>query len=572
MNEKLKDILTTLYNEPEKLHASCVENLVNKSLPNVNFGATYSTLGMLADISSYSIVDFAEFIKRQYLSNIENYNDEINKNISSFSEKLSNATDYKSFYKAILNLAEDRSLEKSFFINNLKTILDKEENIKDLYSPIISALILSNLEENDSNNYGEIDKFATSIIIALVDAVENKNLPQNVEELRNRSLNIIQTVFPKKEEEAKTLLNSYIVFSALAETTNSAVAIRCKAKYTEDVDYDDDAMMYYENCQPKSLISIDTEIDKKINIIDALKDKDLMQNSNVIKYVLEKIENDVRSKTNLPDAEKILISQISFLTICDQLNINVDDKVLFAFANPMLEFEHTINNDNFKKSIEISKEITNEILGKNKINFDDIYKHNQINLGNGNSNNSLGNLLQNGIPTQSTSFIKQPKKVSLTPRFMNWVKDTVAKHGSFMGIDKEKIKKGITKEQISIHSSSLNSLSLSSVESKIIKKVHKDVDPKYYSKNLKANTFIEYLVDLLKDLYVKLDQQRQLVNQKAVDLQNGIITQDEYDKIYGNYKKTIEAKNLKKILKDRINNEVYRKMTDFGDDYSNNYK
>ena len=538
MNEKLKDILTTLYNEPEKLHASCVENLVNKSLPNVSFGATYSTLGMLADISSYSIVDFAEFIKRQYLSNIENYNDEINKNISSFSEKLSNATDYKSFYKAILNLAEDRSLEKSFFINNLKTILDKEENIKDLYSPIISALILS----------------------------------KNVEELRNRSLNIIQTVFPEKEEESKTLLNSYIVFSALAETTNSAVAIRCKAKYTEDVDYDDDAMMYYENCQPKSLISIDTEIDKKINIIDALKDKDLMQNSNVIKYVLEKIENDVRSKTNLPDAEKILISQISFLTICDQLNINVDDKVLFAFANPMLEFEHTINNENFKKSIEISKEITNEILGKNKINFDDIYKHNQINLGNGNSNNSLGNLLQNGIPTQSTSFIKQPKKVSLTPRFMNWVKDAVAKHGSFMGIDKEKIKKGITKEQISIHSSSLNSLSLSSVESKIIKKVHKDVDPKYYSKNLKANTFIEYLVDLLKDLYVKLDQQRQLVNQKAVDLQNGIITQDEYDKIYGNYKKTIEAKNLKKILKDRINNEVYRKMTDFGDDYSNNYK
>ena len=286
MNEKLKDILTTLYNEPEKLHASCVENLVNKSLPNVNFGATCSTLGMLADIGSYSVVDFAEFIKRRHLSNIENYHDEINKNISSFSEKLSNATDYKSFYKAILNLAEDRSLEKSFFINNLKTILDKEENLKDLYSPIISALILSNLEEKDLNNYGKIDKFSTLIIIALVNAGENRNIPQNIEELRNRSLNIIQTVFPEKEEEAKTLLNSYIISSALTENTNSFVAVRCKAKYTEDVNYDDDVMMYYENCQPKSLISLDTEIDKKTNIIDALKDKDLMQNSNVIKFAL----------------------------------------------------------------------------------------------------------------------------------------------------------------------------------------------------------------------------------------------------------------------------------------------
>ena len=571
MNEKLKDILTTLYNEPEKLHASCVENLVNKSLPNVNFGATCSTLGMLADIGSYSVVDFAEFIKRRHLSNIENHNDEINKNISSFSEKLSNATDYKSFYKAILNLAEDRSLEKSFFINNLKTILDKEENIKDLYSPIISALILSNLEEKDLNNYGKIDKFSTLIIIALVNAGENRNIPQNIEELRNRSLNIIQTVFPEKEEEAKTLLNSYIISSALTENTNSFVAVRCKARYTEDVNYDDDVMMYYENCQPKSLISLDTEIDKKTNIIDALKDKDLMQNSNVIKFALEKIENIVRAKTDIPDAE-IFISQITFLTICDQLNINVDDKVLFAFANPMLEFKNILNTKSYEYAIEISKEITNEILGKNKINFDDIYKHNQINLGNGNSNNILGNLLQNGIPTQSTSFIKQPKKLFLTPRFMNWVKDAVAKHGTFMGIDKRKIKKGITEEQVSIHSSSLNSLSLSSVESKIVKKVHKNVDPKYYSKDSKSDTFIKYLVNMLKDLFDDCDQQRQLVNQKAVDLQNGIITQDEYDQIYGNYKKTIEAKNLKKILKDRINNEVYRKMTDFGDDYSNNYK
>ena len=260
------------------------------------------------------------------------------------------------------------------------------------------------------------------------------------------------------------------------------------------------------------------------------------------------------------------------MTICDQLNINVDDKVLFAFANPMLEFKNILNTKSYEYAIEISKEITNEILGKNKINFDDIYKHNQINLGNGNSNNSLGNLLQNGIPTQSTSFIKQPKKLFLTPRFMNWVKDAVAKHGTFMGIDKRKIKKGITEEQVSIHSSSLNSLSLSSVESKIVKKVHKNVDPKYYSKDSKSDTFIKYLVNMLKDLFDDCDQQRQLVNQKAVDLQNGIITQDEYDQIYGNYKKTIEAKNLKKILKDRINNEVYRKMTDFGDDYSNNYK
>ena len=155
---------------------------------------------------------------------------------------------------------------------------------------------------------------------------------------------------------------------------------------------------------------------------------------------------------------------------------------------------------------------------------------------------------------------------------MNWVKDAVAKHGTFMGIDKRKIKKGITEEQVSIHSSSLNSLSLSSVESKIVKKVHKNVDPKYYSKDSKSDTFIKYLVNMLKDLFDDCDQQRQLVNQKAVDLQNGIITQDEYDQIYGNYKKTIEAKNLKKILKDRINNEVYRKMTDFGDDYSDSYK
>ncbi len=567
MNEKLKDILTTLYNEPEKLHASCVENLVNKSLPNVNFGATYSTLGTLANVGTYSIVDFADFIKRQYLSNIDDYQDKINNSLENYANDLKNLSSAKSFCDKVTKLAKAEGIESTSFISNLKEILKKEENSQDLYSPIISALILSNLEEKDLDTYGKIDKFATLIIIALVDAGENKNLPQNVEELRNGSLDIIGKVFPNKEEDAKTLLNNYTVFSALAETTNSAVAIRCKAKYTQDIDYDDDAMMYYENCEAKPLISNDKIVAKGAKLIDELKKADLLNDSYVISFALGEIEKTIRANGNLPDAENILISQITFLTLCDQLNVNVDDKVLFAFANPILEFEHTINNEIFKQSIEISKNITNEILGKDKIDFDDIYKYNQNNI-----NNGVGNNLQNVTPTQSTSFIKQPKKVSLTSKFMSWVKDAVAKHGTFMGIDKEKVKKGITKEQISIHSSSLNSLSLSSVESKIVKKVNKDVDPKYYSKNLKANTFIEYLVDLLKDLYAKLDKQRQLVNQKAVDLQNGIISQDEYDKIYENYKKTIEAKNLKKILKDRINNEVYRKMTDFGDDYSDNYK
>lgn len=362
MNEKLNDILSTLYNEPDKFYWCCVKNLVNKTLPNVNFEGIYCTLGMLAFNGYYSMADFAEVIKGQFRSFIPDYIVNLNDKISSFSKKLINITDSKSLYNKISNLAQDGIVGK-VFMNNLKAILSNEENCKDAYSPIIASLILSKLEEKDSINYDEINKFATLIFIAIVYAGENKNLPKNVEELRNRSLEIIEKIDIKKHKDAQTLLNSYSVFSALAIFPRFA-KIRCRARYSEDIDKDDNVMIYYENCITKPLISQKTTIKQGTNIIDALKGKDLIKNSSVIEYVLQEIEKKAYTRFKVLPPYTALIGEIVFLILCNQLNVNIDDKILFAIVNPISKFKRLSSSKNFRSNVDISKKIATEILGE----------------------------------------------------------------------------------------------------------------------------------------------------------------------------------------------------------------
>lgn len=363
MNEKLKDILSTLYNEPEKFYWSCVENLVNKTLPNVNFEGIYCTLGKLAFNGYDSMVDFAEVIKGQFRSFNPDYIVNLNDKISSFSKALIDITDSESLYNKISNLAQDGILGTAF-MNNLKAILSNEENCKDAYSPIIASLILSKLDKKDFDNYIEIDKFATLIIIAIVYAGENKNLPKNVEELRNRSLEIIEKIDLKKHKDAQTLLNSYSVFSALAISPRFVFEIRRFARYTEDIDKDDDVMIYYENCIAKPLISQKSTIKQGTNIIDALKGKDLTKNSSVIEYVLQKIEEKAYTRFNLLPPDIVLIGEIVFLILCNQLNVNIDDKILFAIVNPICKFQRLSFSENFRSNVDISKKIAIEILGE----------------------------------------------------------------------------------------------------------------------------------------------------------------------------------------------------------------
>lgn len=606
-NNKIKEMLASLFTKPEDFRNVCVKHLVNNSCPNNKSHTTFDTLGILADAGDLSVLSYILYVKKQYATNIKEYADELNKDVVAIAEQIKKVKNSNEFVVIVKDIASKAGIKNDEFFSILENNC-QEKNFLGYYNAILSSLIVYAVKTENSEDYDKINFFATKLLQACLGTIETGSATKKTTELREQVFQSIQKSYPEVLDDAKKLLNNYSIFSALAETTNSVNYIRYNAKYTQDIDKDSDAMMYYENCVEKPLISSNKEVASGTTISDAISIgcNDWHNNSQYIAYALSEIEKQVREKYTLQDPANVLASQITFLTLLDELNkdnaINISNEILFAFANPIIEFKHSMDIENFNKAVLASKEISNKILGYD-INFD-IYKSDDIkpendkdNIhddnsqtpdDNDNDNNKKGST-SNGLDKSGNGskldkiidtikpIIKDKTITKLAPKkILEIALNEISRHGKkiILGLSKKVVKAYLSNNQKDLQSEIANELLDSKIQKKLkdgIKNSNK-LKISFNLTNKNADEYMNLLMETLSELYNSFDKEREKIVKLFEDYKNGIISKQEYDDEYEKYKASLKAGNLTKLLRKAINDKVYRKISVFGDDYSDNYK
>lgn len=573
MNEKLKKILDALYRNPNDFQQACEKELCDPRIPDSSNFVSFL-------VNESTTIEYPYFYSI-YKTFCQTTSGEMDAEVRKEIEELRKNTISIDVLKKECESLDDTT--KNAFLNNLDIVAKNE---KSLTVPIIAAcLVTIATSEND-----KLDKFyeiATKLILAVAPSTKDASLDNSVIDnvLRQIEEHFDETIYNK----TKAFLNSATIMNQLSATASTMETFCLTTKKDERM------LRYYQNGEELPLITNESPLDPEPSIEDAIKTFDLNDNSNFLKYALEKIDDEVRKyfkdkgidlKYAIPATEAV------FLTLCHQLEKEVDDNVLFAISDPLSDM---LNYSPFNEEILTAiKDICKEISGKevelgesDKKSSDEAapaeglehnHPENNTTTDSDEVTKPAGNPpVQNG-PAQS--LVKLPSKLAVA-KLQKYAAEVLGTHGVFVGASGKAKYKNATPEQkniiFQVNNAMLLPKKVKTITSKIVKNktpssyLDEDVDPS-------AEEIVSKLANVLAEIYSdhksKLEKLRELqakINKESnEDTRNKLKTKFESQKEA--YRAATNKEGLMKELKRRINNEVFRTVKAFGDDYSDNYK
>lgn len=422
MNEKLKKILDALYRNPNDFQQACEKELCDPRIPDSSNFVSFL-------VNESTAIEYPYFYSI-YKTFCQTTSGEMDAEVRKEIEELRKNTISIDVLKKECESLDDTT--KNAFLNNLDIVAKNE---KSLTVPIIAAcLVTIATSEND-----KLDKFyeiATKLILAVAPSTRDASLDNSVIDnvLRQIEEHFDETIYNK----TKAFLNSATIMNQLSATASTMETFCLTTKKDERM------LRYYQNGEELPLITNESPLDPEPSIEDAIKTFDLNDNSNFLKYALEKIDDEVRKyfkdkgidlKYAIPATEAV------FLTLCHQLEKEVDDNVLFAISDPLSDFLYfSPFNEEILTSI---KDICKEISGKEvefgkevkkpaedkKTEVDD--KKTESDASTQPTDNEQE--IKEAVKKLKESFLKPNQPKSIQPAFSNAKEVIVSAHYTFVG-------------------------------------------------------------------------------------------------------------------------------------------
>lgn len=422
MNEKLKKILDALYRNPNDFQQACEKELCDPRIPDSSNFVSFL-------VNESTAIEYPYFYSI-YKTFCQTTSGEMDAEVRKEIEELRKNTISIDVLKKECESLDDTT--KNAFLNNLDIVAKNE---KSLTMPIIAAcLVTIATSEND-----KLDKFyeiATKLILAVAPSTRDASLDNSVIDnvLRQIEEHFDETIYNK----TKTFLNSATIMNQLSATASTMETFCLTTKKDERM------LRYYQNGEELPLITNESPLDPEPSIEDAIKTFDLNDNSNLLKFALEKIDDEVRKyfkdkgidlKYAIPATEAV------FLTLCYQLGKEVDDNVLFAISDPLSDFLYfSPFNEEILTSI---KDICKEISGKEvefgkevekpaedkKTEVDD--KKTESDASTQPTDNEQE--IKEAVKKLKESFLKPNQPKSIQPAFSNAKEVIVSAHYTFVG-------------------------------------------------------------------------------------------------------------------------------------------
>ena len=594
MNEKLKKILDALYRNPNDFQQACEKELCDPRIPDSS-----NFVSFLANKRTAEKNQYFELIDNNFQQTTSGEMDEEAKaEINELAATISAASvsippkDYAKPKVAKILEKESKNLDKTTqkeLLANFNAIAAENEN--SFSTPIIATFLVTLAKSKKlakPEMTKEINKFY-SIASKLILASAPKHKLNNIQDAVLDQIKESFGIDSKEYTEMQRLLNNAVIRRQLSSTATDGTA-PCHTNNDHGR-----ILRYYQNGSKKLLIINNNPVEPKTSIEDAIKTFDLNDNSNFLKYALDEIDKKVRevfNKNNISDKCIIPATEAIFLTLCYQLEKEVGDNVLFAISDPLSDMlSYSPFNEEILTAI---KDICKEISGK-EVEFGESDKkssdettpaegHEHNHPENNTTTDSdevtkpAGNPpVQNG-PAQS--LVKLPSKLAVA-KLQKYAAEVLGTHGVFVGASGKAKYKNATPEQkniiFQVNNAMLLPKKVKTITSKIVKNktpssyLDEDVDPS-------AEEIVSKLANVLAEIYSdhksKLEELRKLqaeINKEPNEAKrNKLKTKFESKKEA--YRAATNKEGLMKELKRRINNEVFRTVKAFGDDYSDNYK
>ena len=314
-------------------------------------------------------------------------------------------------------------------------------------APIValSAFAATCAQHEKDPNIAVLKEFITLASFSFEDVFVGKTLAEHCVET-------IRIADPSLAEKTAKLFDRILTANKIAYTPNNANHIGCSVKK----DKDNQVLSYYENMQKQPLVQNFDKVDETTTIEEAIAKFDLKENSKYIAYALSKLEGKIRENPDLKTDNTglaVLASEIAFLYMCEACQKEVDDRVLAAILDPVIEINTSHGGKALEKAVEAANDVVKGLTGK-----DSFADYEPIIIGeNGTPESTTLSPLQKDLNAGViTSIIKAPlekilivKKITLA---VNNAKDAIREdHYKLVGSPivgkKKKLPEGIAQDE-----------------------------------------------------------------------------------------------------------------------------
>ena len=220
----------------------------------------------------------------------------------------------------------------------------------------LSAFAATCAQHEKDPNIAVLKEFITLASFSFEDVFVGKTLAEHCVET-------IRIADPSLAEKTTKLFDRILTANKIAYTPNNANHIGCSVKK----DKDNQVLSYYENMQKQPLVQNFDKVDETTTIEEAIAKFDLKENSKYIAYALSKLEGKIRENPDLKTDNTglaVLASEIAFLYMCAAGQKEVDDKVLAAILDPVIEINTTHGGKAIEKAVEAANDVVKGLTGK----------------------------------------------------------------------------------------------------------------------------------------------------------------------------------------------------------------
>lgn len=228
-------------------------------------------------------------------------------------------------------------------------------------APIValSAFAATCAQHEKDPNIAVLKEFITLASFSFEDVFVGKTLAEHCVET-------IRIADPSLAEKTAKLFDRILTANKIAYTPNNANHIGCSFKK----DKDNQVLSYYENMQKQPLVQNFDKVDETTTIEEAIAKFDLKENSKYIAYALSKLEGKIRENPDLKTDNTglaVLASEIAFLYMCEACQKEVDDRVLAAILDPVIEINTSHGGKALEKAVEAANDVVKGLTGKDSL-------------------------------------------------------------------------------------------------------------------------------------------------------------------------------------------------------------
>ena len=225
-------------------------------------------------------------------------------------------------------------------------------------APIValSAFAATCAQHEKDPNIAVLKEFITLASFSFKDVYVGKTLAEHCVET-------IRIADPSLAEKTTKLFDRILTANKIAYTPNNANHIGCSVKKGKD----NQVLSYYENMQKQPLVQNFDKVDETTTIEEAIAKFDLKENSKYIAYALSKLEGKIRENPDLKTDNTglaVLASEVAFLYMCEACQKEVDDRVLAAILDPVIEINTSHGGKALEKAVEAANDVVKGLTGK----------------------------------------------------------------------------------------------------------------------------------------------------------------------------------------------------------------